>query len=378
MKGNLSEREQEYLDIWIRESEENRALYNRLQNFGMELNVSEIADFDSNLQWRKVLERARQKGLKKKIVLRRSSLLKYAAFFIGLLGLGYGYWQFYLSDNDVIETEDAVTLELDDGEVRTLIPESSGVITNAQGIVLGQQNGNKLDYSHPSETEKLVYNTLTVPYGRRFSLVLSDNTIVYLNAGSSLKYPVKFIKDQNRRVFLTGEGYFDVTEDKERPFVVTSSTMDVRVLGTKFNVSAYPEDREIHTVLVEGAVSLYSSRDGYDPDKADKLQPGYKAAWDRFYEKVALEQVDTDIYTGWIDGKLVIKKMPFKNILKKMERHYKVSIENRYGGLNNLVFTGTFDSETVEEALRIFTMETPFEYTIDGEDIMIYESKTEN
>src|SRR5680860_737480 len=186
--------------------------------------------------------------------------------------------------------------------------------------------------------------------------------MVHLNAGSSLKYPVKFVKDQNRQVFLTGEGYFDVTKDREHPFVVTSGTMDVRVLGTKFNITAYPEDREINTVLVEGAVSLYGSQSGYDPKKADMLLPGYKAAWDRFYEKVDVEQVDTDIYTGWIDGKLVIKEMAFKNIVPKLERHYNVNIDNTYDALNNEVFTATFDLETIDGALRIFSEENSFEF----------------
>ena len=148
--------------------------------------------------------------------------------------------------------------------------------------------------------------------------------------------------------------------------------MDVRVLGTKFNVTAYPEDREINTVLVEGSVSLYSSESGYDPKKADKLEPGYKATWDRFYEKMDVEKVDTDIYTGWIDGKLVIKGMSFKNIVPKLERHYKVSIDNKNDALDNEVFTATFDIETIDGALRIFAEETHFEYEINKDRITIY------
>ena len=106
----------------------------------------------------------------------------------------------------------------------------------------------------------------------------------------------------------------------------------------------------------------------YDPKKSNVLKPGFKAAWDRFYEKMDLEQVDTGIYTGWIDGKLVIKGMSFKNIARKLERHYNVSIENTYGNLDNQVFTATFDVETIEEVLKIFNQETPFEFEDRGQE----------
>src|SRR5665811_1353199 len=161
--------------------------------------------------------------------------------------------------------------------------------------------------------------------------------------------------------------------------VRSSAASDVykrQVLGTKFNVTAYPEDREINTVLVEGSVSLYSSKSGYDPKKANKLEPGYKASWDRFYEKMDVEKVDTDIYTGWIDGKLVIKEMAFKNIVPKLERQYKVSIDNTYEALDNEVFTATFDIETIDEALKIFAEETPFDYEFKKDRITIYAPNT--
>ena len=303
-------------------------------------------------------------------------LFRYAAIFIGAIGLVYGYWRSIPPDQDVVDTEDVITLELGNGEIRTISPENPRTITNAQGTVLGEQKENRLVYSNRTKTGKQIYNTLTVPNGKRFNVILSDSTMVHLNAGSSLRYPVKFIGNRNRQVFLTGEGYFDVTKDREHPFVVTSGTMDVRVLGTKFNVTAYPEDREINTVLVEGSVSLYSSESGYDPKKANRLLPGHKAAWDRFYEKMDVEQVDTDIYTEWVDGKLVIKEMSFKKIVHKLERHYNVNIDNTYEALNNEVFTATFDIETIDEALRIFSEETPFEYEFKKNLITIYAPNT--
>ncbi len=376
IKGGLSEAEQDYLDSWINESEENGSLFYRLLDSGVREDIFEISRLDDDAHWQKVLERSNKKGSKTDKAFQLKYLFRYAAIFIGAIGLVYGYWQSTTGDKDSFEIEDVITLQLENGEVRTLSPERATTISNSQGVILGEQKGNRLDYSNRTKTEKLVFNTLTVPNGTKFSVMLSDSTLVHLNAGSSLRYPVKFIKDQNRQVFLTGEGYFDVSKDTEHPFVVTSGTMDVRVLGTKFNITAYPEDREINTVLVEGSVSLYSSESDYDPQKADILLPGYKAAWDRFYEKMEVEKVDTDIYTGWIDGKLVIKNMSFKNIVYKLERHYNVSIDNTYEALSNEIFTATFDIETIEDALRIFTEETPFEYEFKRDRITIYEPNT--
>ncbi|MBI6120107.1 FecR family protein [Salegentibacter maritimus] len=377
MKGKLSDEEERFFTSWIQESEEKQDLFNRLKDSENAENISVIAKLDDNEEWQKVLEKYRNKKIKENKTFNISSLLKYAAVFIGLIGLGYGYWNYNFNNQSSFESGDSITLTLGNGKTLQISPEAQQTITDVQGKILSEQKGELIDYSRTTEVRKLVYNTLTVPNGIRFSVVLSDSTVVHLNAGSSLKYPIKFIENQNRQVFLKGEAYFDVTKNKAKPFVVTSGNLDVRVLGTKFNVSSYPEDEHIKTVLVEGAVSLYNAKNKYDPKRALKLKPGYKADWDRLYGGTkAVEQVDTDIYTGWTEGKLIIKEMPFKNIIQKLQRHYKVNIENKYEDLNNEVFTATFDIETIEETLKIFAIETPFQYEIKGDDIIIY--KPEN
>ncbi|SDM88341.1 FecR family protein [Kriegella aquimaris] len=373
LNGSLSDQEQGYLDQWLKESEENKSLYLRLKESGNLKDITSITDIDENKQWQEVRDRVKKAKFKTRSIFRFRSVIKYAAICIGVIGLGYGYQYFDFFVQEPVESEDVITLKLENGEVRTISSESHENIIDSKGRVLGKQIGNQINYSDHAESKELVYNTLSVPYGKRFSVILSDSTIVHLNAGSSLKYPVNFIEHHNRQVFLIGEGYFDVAKDSAHPFVVTNGTMDVRVLGTKFNISAYPEDRDISTVLVEGSVSLYNSEDVYDPKKANVLQPGYKAAWDKFHEKIELEEVDTDIYTGWVNGKLVLKEMSFKNIIPKLERHYKVTIDNNYEALNNEVFTATFDVETIDEALKIFSVETPFEYKFENNAILINE-----
>ena len=125
-----------------------------------------------------------------------------------------------------------------------------------------------------SSAETLVYNTLKIPYGKQFEVELSDGTIVHLNSGTTLRYPVAFLKNQNRKVFLTGEAFFEVAKDKAHPFTVSTQELNVEVLGTKFNASSYTEDVTTDIVLVEGKVALY--KDKKENNNSVKLTPGSK------------------------------------------------------------------------------------------------------
>ncbi|MEG3655839.1 FecR family protein [Arenibacter palladensis] len=374
LNGILSVEEQKYFDSWLQKSDENMKLFMRLQELNKEgRSIAIVDDIEIETAWTKVLRVAKHK----KVTLTLLQITKYAAIFIGILAIGYLYWQTDSSTSILSTNEDVITLQLENGEIHQISPEKIQTITNSAGKILGIQNGIQLNYLNNSEIDKLSYNVLTVPHGKTFKLILSDSSTVFLNAGSSLKYPVKFISGHNRQVFLTGEGYFDVHKDKKHPFIVTNGTMDVRVLGTKFNISAYPEDTEINTVLVEGSVSLYNNRIDYNTETARILKPSHQASWNRSNDNLTIQLVDTDIYTSWINGKLVIKKMPFKNIIQKLERHYKVTINNSYQQLDKMDFTATFDIESIEDVLSTFALETPFEYTKIENHIEIYKPKKE-
>ncbi|MCM4162661.1 MULTISPECIES: FecR family protein [unclassified Arenibacter] len=372
LNGTLSITEQKCFDNWIQESDENKFLFSRLHtlhNNGH--NISKVDDINIESAWNNVLSNVKvneNKSIRSKL----AQICKYAAIFIGLFITAFLYWQTTIPLSQQLILDDSITLELENGEIQQISTENIQTITNNKGKVLGVQNGIQINYFDNSDIDKLTYNVLKVPHGKTFKLILSDSTIVYLNAGSSLKYPVKFIKDQNRQVFLTGEAYFDVNKDKAHAFIVTNGTMDVRVLGTKFNISAYPEDQEINTVLVEGSVSLYNNENDYNTQTSNLLKPNHKASWNRTNDNVIIETVDTDIYTSWIAGKLVIKKMPFKNIIQKLQRHYKVTINNNYEQLDNQIFTANFDTESIEDVLSTFILETHFEYSIKDNTIEIY------
>ena len=298
---------------------------------------------------------------------------KYAASIAILISVVYFYNQNETSkiQLDTIPSE-SITLKMDDGKIKIIDDKGSFKIKDKKGTILGRQNGSAIVYNNKNKTEKLVYNTLTVPYGKRFALKLSDGTKVNLNAGTSLRYPVKFIEGQNRQVFIEkGEAYFNVTKDAKHPFIVSNDKVNVRVLGTQFNISSYPEDSNVSTVLVEGSVSLYNIGDKYESKKATILKPGYKADWNKNNKSIYIEKADIEIHTAWINGRIILKHMKFDAIIKKLERHYNVEITNNNTSLANEFITATFDIETIEQVFEVLNEIHSIDYKINKNIIII-------
>ncbi len=295
-----------------------------------------------------------------------------AAVIIGLLVVGYVYFQNSGQLQKDQLPQNAITLEMEDGSVRIIEENSSATLTDGKGTVLGQQKGNEIVYSDAEVGDELVYNTLKVPFGKRFELSLSDGTKAYLNAGSSLKYPVKFLRDRDRNVYITGEAFLEVAKDAKRPFIVNTEKMNVRVLGTKFNVSSYPEDDNSEVVLVEGAVSLYKAHVDYDPSKEVLLKPGYKGSYSKKSNEISKDSVITSLYTSWMKGELIFRNMSFNNIIKKLERHYNVAIENNNTALGAKKFNANFGEAPLGKVLQELRANYGVEYTINDQgDITI-------
>lgn len=376
IKGRLNPEEELHFQNWLSESDENYLTFQRLKKL-YELNVPipNIEQLDAQKAWQLLIQ-AQTRQRKGTIKFSSRNLLRYAAVFIGIFGCFLAYRSF--ESEPVIDGSidpNAITLDLGNGKIQVLTKEGTLNIVNGEGEVLGKKVDGLVDYSKSQANDEnenwQQYNTLRIPHGKTFKVVLSDGTIVHLNAGSSLKYPVKFHKEKNREVVLIGEGFFEVTKNESSPFIVTSGGVDVRVLGTKFNVTSYPEDDRQNTVLVEGSVRLYQTGSAYNEENSTLLSPGYKAEWNPDVKEMRLQQVSTELYTGWINGKLMMKEMVFANIVKRLERHYNVTIASDYQELNTRVFTATFEKESIEEVLETFKLETPFDYEIEGNHILI-------
>ncbi len=373
LEGNLSGEEEYYFQKWINASIENRFLFSRLEKIKRkEIDISNLDRIDPGLAWNKIIKEVKAKKKLNRSAHPLAPILKYAAVFVGFLVLGYGYWTYTLyNKTKTVIDPGAITLQLDNGDIRVLSKGNPRSITDNEGNVLGTFTEESLHYEDAPPADNLGYNTLKVPYGNKFAIVLSDGSIVHINSGSTLKYPARFAEGAQRHVYLSGEAYFEVNPDS-RPFIVTGNEMDVRVLGTKFNLTAYPEDFSSHTVLVEGSVGLYRTDSTYEAENSLLLEPGFKASWDKSERKITTEKVDTDHYTAWLEGKMVLRQMLFKDILLKLQRHYNVSISNEYEALNNRVFTATFDIESIEDVLNTFAEETPFVLEINRGQITIH------
>lgn len=297
---------------------------------------------------------------------------KYAAAVVLLFGIGFFYHQGVFSSKDetiVVSNDESITLELDNGDIQNIDTSKTKEVRDSDGNLIGAQKQNRIGYSQATPTTNLVFNTLSVPNGKRFQLELSDGTSVHLNAGSSLRYPINFLSEGSRQVFLSGEAYFDVTEDKTTPFLVNVDELDVKVLGTEFNISAYKEDSNINIVLVKGSVSLSSQGDLQE--EPTNLVPGQKGSFGNISKNISVDRVNTEIYTSWMNGHLVFREVSFDNILTKLERHYNIEIENRKMDLGNEVFNASFNNVDIEKALSFFNDTHEINYTIENNKIII-------
>ena len=201
---------------------------------------------------------------------------------------------------------------------------------------------------------------INAPKGARIEFLLPDSTTGWLNSGATLRYPAQFA--QNRKVELTGEGFFNVMHREQSDFTVGVRDMDVKVLGTRFNVSAYDNDGVTEVVLQEGKVEIMGKTAAFN----QVLMPGEKISFNREKKSLNKLTVDPKIYTAWIDGYLVIDNEPLSIIAKKFERWYNLEITIEDEVLKNFRFRATFQDEPIEEVLRFIAMTTPLTYRIDN------------
>ena len=273
-----------------------------------------------------------------------------------------------LNNNEINIVSNKITLKTERGKVKTINENDESIIKGSNGDIIGSQKGNSITYNKNPNLDKLVYNTITVPYGKKFAINLSDGTKVNLNSGTSFKYPINFIKGQERKVFIeTGEAYFDVVKDIKHPFIVNNKDVNIKVLGTEFNVSAYPEDNNMTTVLVEGSVELSQNN---LMDKI-KLIPGHKALYDKNIKEINIYKADVEVHTAWLKGEIILKDMKFHDIINKLERHYDVSIKSSDSILNNEYVTATFKDETISQVMEVINKLHPVNYKIIGNQILI-------
>lgn len=374
LANEISEEELVSLKIWLKKPE-NQASFKEFIKSNQELDLA-FRQIDSEKAYRRILEET----LEKESVIRKIyiPILKYAAVIILLLATTFLiYTNVEVVRNTKTDTktdmppQSQITLELGDGSVEVLEDYNNKTISNKiGGAVVVKQEKDKLKYESVGVKDiELTYNKLTVPFGKRFEIELSDGTVIQLNAGTILKYPVTFSDPNSRDVYLEGEAFFSVQKNPEHPFIVHTKKMNVRVLGTKFNVSSYENEDTTSTVLLEGSVKVLRPNENDNLDVGTIISPNQQAAMQ--YGELSVEEVDVEKYIAWTQGILYFDNDRFADIVKELERHYNVKILNKYQELNSVRYTGTFQYKTISQVLEVFKRNTQFEYKLNNGLIII-------
>ena len=217
-----------------------------------------------------------------------------------------------------------------------------------------------------TDTKKVLasYKSVTTPLGTKTDITLPDGSTVNLNSGSTLRYPEKFTETE-RKVELSGEAFFDVVHNSVQPFIVKTEAINVRVLGTAFNVEAFPGAEEINTTLVRGKVILEKEVDNKTTSLTE-MNPNERVVFKLKDQNMSLsKETNLEQYIAWKDKKLVFLNDPIEEVAKKLERWYNVSVVIKSEDLKKSHFTGTFTDETIERVLTLLSVSSPIDYKID-------------
>ena len=203
---------------------------------------------------------------------------------------------------------------------------------------------------------------IDAPLGSRVEFKLPDGSTGWLNSGSTLKYPLIF--GSQKKVELTGEGYFDIRHQENSKFTISVPDMDIHVLGTKFNVSAYPDDEFTEVVLEEGKVEVSGKTAIFN----STLFPDKKITYNRTTNSLQKKEVETSLYSGWKEGFLILDNEPIGLAVGKLERWYNAEITIQDEELKKFRFKATFRDEPLEEVIHLLALTTPITYTIEKRD----------
>ncbi len=272
----------------------------------------------------------------------RRSILKYAALFLLLIGVGGIYYilnieSSFTSEIAKLHSSSQGQIILSNGTTEYFDMDNSSIKQLASGnIVLNKDTITQLG-SHIRKNSKLL-NHIIIPYGKRLDLTLSDGTHVWLNSGSKFSYPTTFGKS-SRKVFLTGEAFFDVIKNNHQAFKIYTHGLEIKVLGTSFNVNAYPKNRNVSTVLAEGSVRI---REDKFLSERVVIAPGQRVRFNRQHQRFVVDEVDVNLYTSWINGYLLFKTEKVSEVISKLERYYnkKIIVDPK---LNKYSFSGKLD-----------------------------------
>lgn len=366
IKGELDPGEEKEFEKWLDSALGNKVVFEELS--------SEEALWNKYREYKAIrleeelgrFERKRLSRRKRRIYSRISG---YAA---AVLAVGaFGLYRTIHTAPEHDRTPGNVELILDNGR-RIALTDTTFLSSYGAWSANVSANKNGIDYRAPEtnlleESEQVWFHTLEIPRGADFKLTLTDNTEVWLNSESKIRYPVAFTGD-SREVYVEGEAYFKVSENREMPFRVISGDVSVTVLGTEFNYRAYPEESRITTTLVSGAVRM----EELGRESAIELKPGEQASWFKERQTFETASVNTYPYTAWKEGRFVFSDTRLDDLLSMLSRWYDLEIVYEQASARAIRFTGDLSKEEdFHNILKIIEQNGRVTFSVKGRHIAV-------
>lgn len=369
LAGQLTAGEQRQLDDWVNRSDRNRAYFRKWCDEGQQDRLLEkMAAYDTTEGWKAVVRRKNARKRRRWMVAAASVMV-----LIGACGV-----MRHLQQSSQVYPVIVQKAGIQPGKRMARLLTASGEsvsldtlqqmelnnlkVCREQGTFVLQTNGLADKKSAPE------YHCVDVPDGGEFSIKLPDGTSVFLNAGSRLRFPEYFTPGQERRIYLSGEAYFDVARDTASPFLVCLEHTTVKVLGTSFNITAYPDEGREVTTLLQGAVAIEQASTG----KELALTPGQQGCYDVTRQTLARQTVDVSYYTSWKDGVFAFYKQPLGQVMQTLGRWYLFEVHYADPSLSSILYTGKIARHaSIQEVLHTFELMDELRFDIRGKKITV-------
>ena len=378
LETSLDEAEQRILNEWLNAAEDNRRLLGELADpQRVSQGLGRFYAYDAHRVSEKIAQEIPAFAAPAKV--RRLHPLRrwgWAAAAVLFLGAGAWYWaaqqqttpsHIAIAPADISPGREGAILTLSDGSQVVLDSLANGTVVQQQGADVVLSNG-QLSYTDAeNDAPGIIYNTMTTPRGRQFRVTLPDGTKVWLNAASSVRYPVAFTGNE-RKVDITGEVYFEVSKDASKPFRVNAAgKATVTVLGTAFNINAYENEKHIAATLLSGGVKVAATA---APAKSIVLKPGQQARLGRDDNSLTLRTADPDKTMAWKDGFFNFEGASIEDVMRQLERWYDISVvyEN---GIPDITFLGEIDRQIALPDLLEVLRRTDVDFRIEGRTLIV-------
>lgn len=367
LAGTLSEAEGIELTAWKNQSGRHRRYFDEWCDESIRAERQEkIRQYDVIEGWNETLKKKRRHRL----VLHS---LQIAASVIILLGC----FAIYRYSMHAASQSTPVVENIQPGKRTARLLTANGEIVNLdtlqhaslQNLTVRNQEGT-LFFQPKSDLvgSKQTYNRIEVPRGGEFELKLPDGTTVFLNAETQLRFPEHFIPGKERVVYLAGEAYFDVVHDTTSPFIVYTENTSVKVLGTSFNIMAYPSQGQEETTLVNGSVLLCAK----DSGKSVRLAPGQQGCYDIVRKSLSSQEVETGYFTSWKDGIFAFYQQPLEKVMETLGRWYMFDIVYQNEKIKSVAYTGKIARHaSIQEVLHILELLDEVRFEIHGNQVIV-------